>query len=155
MFLSVRVALALHLLAAVIWIGGMFFSLMALRPVALTLDPPVRLQVMSGVTQRFFKWAWMSVTILVLTGYGSVWALRPAAGLSLATLPWSVAGMLIVGNSMFAIFLYAYYGPYRRLQVRTGRPPEAAACLDQIRRLISVNLVLGLALVVIGSLGRL
>ena len=35
------IAIPLHLLAAVIWVGGMFFAYMALRPVAASLlEPP-------------------------------------------------------------------------------------------------------------------
>lgn len=154
MLLPLRIALVLHLLAAVVWIGGMFFSLLALRPVALRFEPPVRLLLMSGVMERFFKWVWVSVTLLVLTGYGAVWALRPATGFSLSALPWPVVGMLTVGNTMFAIFLYAYFGPYRKMRDQETPPPQVAASLDRIRKLISVNLALGMALVIIGSLGR-
>jgi len=34
--------LALHLLAAVAWVGGIFFATMALRPASMLLDPPLR-----------------------------------------------------------------------------------------------------------------
>ena len=38
------VTITLHLLSAVIWVGGMFFAYMVLRPAAATLlEPPQRL----------------------------------------------------------------------------------------------------------------
>ena len=44
------IAIALHLLAAVIWVGGMFFAYMALRPAAASLlEPPLRLPLWSQV----------------------------------------------------------------------------------------------------------
>ena len=38
-----RIALWLHLLATVVWVGGMFFAHVALRPAVAALPPPVRL----------------------------------------------------------------------------------------------------------------
>lgn len=36
-------AITLHVLSAVVWVGGMFFAWMALRPVAASLlEPPPR-----------------------------------------------------------------------------------------------------------------
>src|SRR5437773_1376556 len=37
------VLIPLHLLFAAIWVGGMFFAVLALRPAAFALDPAVRL----------------------------------------------------------------------------------------------------------------
>ena len=35
-------AITLHLLAAVIWVGGMFFAYIAMRPAAQFLDPAMQ-----------------------------------------------------------------------------------------------------------------
>ncbi len=46
---------ALHLLAAVVWVGGMFFAWMILRPAAVDiLEPPARLRLWLSVFKRFF-----------------------------------------------------------------------------------------------------
>ena len=48
-------ALAIHLLLALLWVGGMFFAYLVLRPVAATeLEPPQRLPLWRGVFSRFF-----------------------------------------------------------------------------------------------------
>lgn len=56
-------AILLHIIAAVISVGCMFFAYMALRPVAAPLlEPPVRLMLWSQVFQRFFPRVWTSIT---------------------------------------------------------------------------------------------
>jgi uncharacterized membrane protein len=63
------VALLLHLLAAVIWVGGMFFAHVALRPVAAAqLESPVRLTLWAGVFKVFFPWVFAAIATLLLTG---------------------------------------------------------------------------------------
>src|SRR5579864_8246489 len=64
--------LALHILAAVIWVGGMFFAHQMLRPAAGALEPGVRLPLWRRVFRRFFPWVWVSIAALLLSGYGMV-----------------------------------------------------------------------------------
>ena len=45
------VLLALHVLGAVLWVGGMFFALMVLRPSLAALSPPQRLDLGDGVAR--------------------------------------------------------------------------------------------------------
>ncbi|MEK7716744.1 MAG: hypothetical protein AAB322_03200, partial [Pseudomonadota bacterium] len=64
------IAISLHLLATIIWVGGMFFAYMALRPVAATLLPPAqRMPLWVQTFARFFPWVWAAVIILPATGY--------------------------------------------------------------------------------------
>ena len=50
----------LHLLAALAWVGGMFFAWMILRPAAVAvLQPPERLRLWLDVFLRFFAWAFL------------------------------------------------------------------------------------------------
>ena len=42
-----QIARWLHLLGVVVWVGGMFFAHMALRPSVLALNPPERLPLLS------------------------------------------------------------------------------------------------------------
>jgi len=145
------VAIALHLLAAIIWVGGMFFAHMALRPAAnALLEPPLRLPLMRRVFAGFFPWVWASVAILLATGY---WiflvTFQGKAGLH-------VHIMSGLGLVMAAIFAYLWFAPYRHLgrAVDAGDFPAAAPHLAMIRRLIATNLVLGLVTSVLGGTGR-
>ena len=64
------IAITLHLLAVVIWVGGMFFAYMALRPAAASLlEPPQRMPLWVGTFARFFPWVWTAVILLPVTGY--------------------------------------------------------------------------------------
>lgn len=146
-------AIALHVLAAVIWVGGMFFAYMALRPVAGSLlAPPERLQLWSQVFGRFFPWVWVSVAILLASG---LWMIFAVFG-GMANVKVSVHIMLAVGLVMMAVFLHLYFAPYRRLQTAVDAQnwPEGGKQLGQIRKLIALNLVLGLLVVAIAAGGR-
>ncbi|HEY9198243.1 MAG TPA: CopD family protein [Gammaproteobacteria bacterium] len=146
------IPVTLHLLAAVIWVGGMFFSLLVLRPCCMEMEPPVRLALMSKAVTRFFKWVWLAVGTLLLTGYWMTFVNFA----DFADLHWHIDAMLMIGNLMAVIFLVAFFGPYQKMRaaLASGDNPGAGARLNDIRRLIMANLSLGLPLVIIGSLGR-
>ncbi|SDM29774.1 Uncharacterized membrane protein [Modicisalibacter muralis] len=146
-------AIALHLLAAVIWVGGMFFAYMALRPVAGSLlEPPLRLALWAQVFKRFFPWVWAAVVVLLASGFWMVFA-----GLGgMANVGVHVHLMLALGIVMMLLFGHLYFGPFRRLEqaVASEAWPDGAANLNKIRQLVAVNLGLGLLVVVIASAGR-
>ncbi len=147
------IAVTLHLLAAIIWVGGMFFAYMALRPTAAeVLQPPERLRLWSGTFSRFFHWVWMAVVLLPCTGY---WMLFTYFG-GFAGAGWHIHTMQAIGWVMIALFAHLYFAPYRRLRVfvPAGEFPAAAAQLNTIRRIVAINLSLGLITVVLGVGGR-
>ena len=64
------IALFLHVMSDVVWIGGMFLAYVAVRPAAAeVLDPPQRLKLWTGIFRRFFPWVWASVALLLATGF--------------------------------------------------------------------------------------
>jgi uncharacterized membrane protein len=144
---------ALHLLSAVIWVGGMFFAYVALRPVAASqLEPPVRLKLWDAVFCNFFPWVWISVIMLLATGYllgyknfggfdGFPLYVNLMQGLGILM-------MLIYGHVVFALFM-----PMKKA-IAAEDWAKAGGKLAKIRVLIGVNLTLGLIVVVIASAGR-
>ena len=64
------IGLVVHVLGAIVWVGGMFFAYVVLRPVAGEMEPGPRLVLWRGVFRRFFPWVWASVLGLLLSGYG-------------------------------------------------------------------------------------
>ena len=147
------IAITLHLLAVVIWVGGMFFAYMALRPVAATLlEPPLRMPLWSQTFARFFPWVWASVILLPVTGYWMIFNVFGGFG-SLALYSHIMQGL---GILMTLIFLHVYFAPYPRLKraVAAGDFAAAGKQLATIRKLIGINLILGLLLIVIASSGR-
>jgi uncharacterized membrane protein len=57
---------------------------------------------------------------------------------------------------MMLIYAHLYFAPWRRFRraVAAGEWPIAAKYIDQIRLLVTINLVLGLITVVVGAAGR-
>ena len=146
-------AFLLHVLSAVIWVGGMFFAYVCLRPVAASvLPPPQRLTLWAQVFERFFPWVWAAVVLLLATG---LWMVFGFYG-GMKQVGVHVHVMLLLGIIMMLIFGHVYFAPFRRLRqaVQAENWPEGGNRLGQIRKLIAVNLTLGLLLVVIATGGK-
>jgi uncharacterized membrane protein len=147
------IALPLHLLASILWIGGMFFAYMALRPVAATLlEPSQRLPLWSQVFARFFPWVWVAVIVLPVTGLWMVYSVFGGFGQT----GLYIHLMAGIGTLMILLFLHIFFSPYRRLNqaLAANQLPEAGKRLAQIRLIIAINLALGLLVTVIASAGR-
>lgn len=136
-----------HILAAVIWVGGMFFAHQMVRPSVGPLDPPIRLALWRRIFERFFSWVWAAVALLLLSG--------------IAMQVLGIDGLHVhimegLGVIMMLAFGHLYFAPWKRFRraVDGSDFPAAAAQLNQIRRIVEFNLVLGLIVVVVGATGR-
>ena len=146
-------AIALHVLSAAIWVGGMFFAYSCLRPVAAELlDPPQRLPLWVHVFGKFFPYVWIAIIALPLTGY---WMMFSLFG-GMANAPLSIHLMNGLGTLMILIFLHVFFAPYRRLKqaVTEQNWPAGGKSLAQIRILIAINMSLGLLVILFASAGR-
>jgi uncharacterized membrane protein len=137
---------ALHLLCAVLWVGGMFFAYVVLRPSMAAIEPPQRMLLHTRVFRKFFLVVWHVMPLVLVTG-GAMLALN----WDMATLPWQINAMMALGLLMAAVFLVIVFGPYRQFRRTTDRN-RMASSLDSIRKLIGVNLVLGLITVIVAGL---
>ena len=145
--------LLLHVLSVIIWVGGMFFAYMCLRPVAASqLEPPVRLQLWVGVFAKFFPFVWLAVILLPLTGYTMISSLYNGMG----NAPLYVHIMNGLGSLMIFIYLHVFFAPYQRLKraVAAQDWPAGGKSLAQIRVLVGINTTLGLVTALIASGGR-
>ena len=149
---ATAIAVALHIFGAVVWVGGMFAIHVCLRPALITIEPAPRLRLVRATLGNFFRWVWIALLLLVVTGYGMVFV---AFG-GFAALPLHVDLMQAIGWVMIALFFWLFYGPWLAFKraVDSENWPIAATSLDRIRRIISINLPLGLVVVVIGASGR-
>jgi uncharacterized membrane protein len=146
------IGVAFHVVAAVIWVGGMFFALMILRPSTGPLDPPTRLALWQRVFARFFPWVWGAVAVLLVSGFAMViWGFG-----GFAKIGTYVHLMMGLGIIMMLIYAHLYFAPWQRFRraVAAGEWPAAAKNIDQIRQMVTINLVLGLITVVVGAAGR-
>ena len=146
------IAIALHSLAAVIWVGGMFFAIYVLRLTAGGLSDQDRLALWSRVFGQFFLWVWGSIAVLIVTGYWMVFA--TFGGLS--GLPLYLKLMNGIGVLMVLICLHLWFAPFKRFRraVDAGDMEAAGKPLNQIRLIVTTNLFLGLLVVMIGASGR-
>jgi uncharacterized membrane protein len=142
---------AVHVLAVVLWVGGMAFAHFFLRPSLAVLDPAQRVKLMHAVLGRFFAAVlWAAGLVLVsglwIIGRVAKQAVQSGGSFSMP-LDWSV--MSLVGVLMIAIFGHIRFVLYKRLDraVQAGDVPAGGAALASIRQWVGVNLALGLALV--------
>lgn len=128
----------------------MVFAHFCLRPAARTFDPPVRAPLMAAALGRFFPIVWGAIAVLLATGYGLL-ALRGFAGFGLYVQLMQGTGVL-----MMLLFAHLWFAPWRRLRraVAARDWPSAGRSLDQIRLIVTINLVLGAVTIVLGAGGR-
>jgi uncharacterized membrane protein len=149
---TMAILLALHTLTVVIWVGGIFFAHMVLRPSAGPLGAAIRLPLWHRVFQRFFPWVWGCVATILASGFAMV--ILGSGGFAAA--PAYVNLMMLLGVVMAGVFWYIYSGPWPRFQQAVPAADWGAAekAIAKIRTMVRINLVLGLLTVVIGAGGR-
>ena len=138
---------ALHLLCAVLWVGGMFFAYVVLRPSLAAIETSQRMLLHTQVFRKFFLVIWHVMPLIIITGFAMLFGWVGG----LANAPWQIHTMLGLGLLMAAVFLAIFFGPYRQFRRTTDRN-RMASSLDNIRKLIGVNLILGLLTVIAAGL---
>lgn len=143
----------IHLLGAIVWIGGMFFAYLALRPAAAKLlDPPARLALWNDTLRRFFLWVWVAVIALFASGMHML-----SAAFGMRAPPGHVLAMAGIATVMAMIFVYVYFVPFSQLAraVAAKEWKAGGAALNRIRQLVATNLVLGLVTMAVATIGGL
>jgi uncharacterized membrane protein len=138
----------LHLAAAIVWMGGMTFMLVALRPAAVAvLAGPERLKLMGAVWQRFFVAVALAIAVLLATGgnlYATVFrAAKLATGVGSVPLGWNL--MLLLGGVMMLIFGHIYFAGFAKFKRATTAQdwPAAAKSAAKIHTLMLINFATG------------
>ena len=143
----------LHLTGVILWVGGMFFAYVALRPAAARLlEPAQRLPLWAATLGNFFPWVWVAIWLILPSGLYMLFRMGGFAGA-----PRYVHVMFLLGALMMLIFGHVYFSPYRKLKRHVALKdwPQAGAALNQIRLLVGVNLLIGIVTVAVATLGAL
>lgn len=143
----------IHLISVLIWVGGMFFAYMVLRPAAVDiLQPPERLRLWDNVFSRFFNWVWGAVGLILATGFYMIYQYG-----GMAHAPRYVHVMLLLGLVMAGIYGYVFFACYMQLSLHVAKErwKEVGEILGKIRKLVAVNLTLGLLTVAVVEFGRM
>lgn len=142
-----------HVLAVVVWIGGMVFAHFFLRPAVLKLEPPQRIRLMHGALQRFFAAVLVSIAVILASG---LWMIGNAAKASVQAglgfnmpLDWTI--MATLGIVMMAIFGHIRFALFKRLSKAVMASDWAAggAALASIRTWVGINLAIGVGIIVV------
>ncbi len=147
------IALTLHTLTAVIWVGGMFAIYVCLRPALAALDQPAdRVKIAAATFAKFFPWVWLSILVLFATGYLMLFTTQ--GGFAFAGLHVHI--MQGLAWVMTLLFAWLYWGAWSDLRDAVAKEnwPQAGQDLARIRKIIAVNLPLGLIVVAVGASGR-
>src|SRR5579862_1112121 len=121
--------LAAHVLSAVIWVGGMLFDYVVLRPSLSVLEPMQRIALHTQIFRRFFLIVWHVMPIILLTGFAVLFGFYGG----MANVAWNVHLMMLLGLIMSAVCLLIVFGPYARFRRTTDRT-TAITCIDRIRK---------------------
>ena len=138
----------LHLIAGIVWMGGMTFMLLALRPAALaSLDAQPRALLMAEVFKRFYVLVLLAIALLFTTGthlYTATFrAAKLATGQGSVPLGWNV--MLVLGLAMMLIFGHIYFAGFKKYKraVAAGQWPIAAKVAGLMHTMTLINFTLG------------
>jgi uncharacterized membrane protein len=144
-----NLVLAVHLLAMTAWVGGMAYTLLVLRPSLALLDPTARRALHGATAKKFFLIVWHAMPLMLLTGWAMIFGVYGG----FANLPVTVNVMHLLGLVMAVVFLVLFFGPWKAFRAASGAE-AAVVAMGKMRRLIGVNLVLGVLTVVVASLGH-
>ena len=146
------VLLFLHVASVVVWVGGMFFAYVCLRPTVVELfEPPQRLRLWRGVFARFFVWVSWAATVVAASGL----IMFGLHGSGNAPVNWHL--MTSSGVVMIAIYIYVATGPFTALKRAVAAEDWKAGgmALNRIRQMVGTNLILGFVTIGFATLGYL
>lgn len=147
------IALILHILAAIIWVGGMFTIYVCLRPALGALERPSdRLMIAHATFAKFFPWVWLSIVALFATGYLMIFV--TFGGFASAGMHIHI--MQLIAIVMTVLFAWLYWGAWAsfRDNINSQSWEAAGKNLNRIRQIVAINLPLGLIVSAIGASGR-
>ncbi|MFN3976183.1 MAG: CopD family protein [Aquificaceae bacterium] len=129
----IKSLLFLHLFFAIVWIGGMVYSLLFLKPSLREIgQEEQRGKFLKQVFSKFFLAVWLSIFVLFLTGMGLWHGYRR----DFTDNPLFHIKLFLFGL-MVAVFAYIYFFLFKRNK------------LSHISNLIGVNLLLGILVLLV------
>jgi uncharacterized membrane protein len=145
-------SLALHILAPIVWLGGLFVLCVVFPPSARNLDSKTALSLWHKILSRFFVWAWISMALILASGISIVF-LRFGGFLAIPRIHrWNMA----IGIPAIVLYCYLYFVPWQRSRRAMSRQDGRAAerGVTQARIIMAIILILGLVASAVSAVGR-
>ena len=142
--------ITLHVIAALIWVGGVAFIGLALMPALRGMDPKTRMAAIRGAGRRFRYIGWSALLVLVVTGLMMIhrWGIFETGLLSHKLLTMKLVFVLLM---LMCSGLHDWYlGPRIAAAVRAGEDPGPARAWSG--RLGRLTMLLSLAIVILAVL---
>ncbi|GAB3625590.1 membrane protein [Pandoraea terrae] len=141
-------SLMLHVLGVVVWVGGMFFAYVCLRPAVGELSPQQRLPLWEAALSRFLTWVGVAIVVILLSGGQMM--MMGQGGLHAR---WPVHAMAGIGVVMMLVYGHIRFALFPRLQraVQAQSWPDGARAVNGVRRLVALNLALGVIVIGLAS----
>jgi len=157
----VAASYALHLVATVIWIGGLASLAFLASPLLARLPASERESARHVSARRFVPLAWLCLAIFVVTGLTQMSANPGYAGLLVVRDAWSAAILVkhLVVGLMAAVLAYQTWVLYPRLE-RIALGLDAHDIVKQARwrrldlHLLRLSAVLGLLVLLLTAIAR-
>jgi uncharacterized membrane protein len=154
---------ALHMIATVLWVGGLVFQAVFLLP--LFTKPALDVSTRNNITllqARFLPLAWLSLAVLLGTGLTQMAAHPQYEGLLAIQNRWSIAilakHLSIVPMVAITAFQSLFLHPtLQREQLRAKSNPEQAVPKEALfteKRLIVFNVILSMLVIILTAIAR-
>lgn len=146
------VALSLHTLATIIWLGGLFFLCVVFQLAAQHYETAMALTLWHRVVSRFFVWAWISLVVILVSGVAMVFL--KFGGFS--GVPSIHRVNMAIGIPAILLYVYLYFIPWRRFRraMLSGQWRVAKDNNRQARIIMTLILALGIIASVVSLGGR-
>jgi len=154
----------LHMLATVIWVGGLAsLSILILPAAGRTLEAGAYSRLLEAIQRRLDPLSWLCLAVLVVTGLFQMSANPNYQGFLAINNPWAVAILIkhLVFGGMILTSAYLSWGLLPRLRraalrraVEASAEAETEGLRKQEARLLQINLVLSIVILALTALAR-
>jgi uncharacterized membrane protein len=160
---ALTIAFWLHMLATVVWIGGLAaLSILVLPAARKALDAGAYAALLESIQRRLDPLGWLCLLLLLATGLVQMSANPHYQGFLAITNRWAVAILIkhIVFAGMTVVSAYLTWGllPALRRNALLEARGQVAVGAERIRRqeilLLRINLILGILVLALTALAR-
>lgn len=145
----------LHISATVVWIGGIFMTLLVILPGSKTApeSAPLVGKLMKEIGQRFTPLANMSILILIVSGLPLLYANRNSTSFGDLSMSWNIMIFYKLALVAVMVCIHLYRGSILNKKIiasATQANEEKTARLRKLSLdLVKINLILGIAVLIL------